>query len=69
MKYENLLPKQGMTWEVVDAEHIKVCFYGEFDENWGKVESNLEAQGMKATKRTYDKKNNVTCTIYLRGNI
>lgn len=62
----DILDKHKLTWEGVDAEHVKVTFHGHFDDNYAQLERELNQAGLHAVKRTYDKKNNKTITVYKR---
>lgn len=62
----NILDLHKVRYETQDKNHIKVTYLGAYDENWNYLENELNNAGMYAVKRTYDKKNNKTVTIYKR---
>ncbi len=62
-----VIQRNKMTWMLLDPLHIQVTFYGHLDENSAIVERDLAKTGAHAIRRTYDKKNNKTTTIYKRA--
>ena len=62
----NILNKVKMSWKVVDSDHVEVIFYGRFDENYAGAERELNDAGLYAVRRTYNKKDHRTTTIYKR---
>lgn len=64
MKAITVLNFNKMTWKQLDKEHLLVIFYGSFDEDYARIENELNRLQMCAVKRTYDKRNNITLTTY-----
>jgi hypothetical protein len=56
-----------MNWQEIENNQVKVCYVGPFDEYYAKMDARLFKLSLFATRRTYDKKNNKTITIYKRG--
>lgn len=60
------LATNRVSWRQADLNHIEIDIAGHFDENHAQLERDLNAIGLCAVKRSYNKKQNRTSTTYKR---
>ncbi len=66
MDLAKALESNKLQWKPLTPECIEIVFIGHFDDNYAQLEQDLNRLGLLAIKRSYDKKNNRTITIYKR---
>ncbi len=59
-----ILNMHKFNYKQIDENHYSVTYVGHFDDNYSHVDNELNKSGLVAIRRTYDKKNNRTNTIY-----
>lgn len=65
-KLNKVLDINKLDWKQVDLNHIEITIAGHFDDNYAQLERDLNAIGLCAIKRSYNKKQNKTSTVYKR---
>lgn len=61
-----VLSLNKLNWNQIDIDHIEIVVAGYVDDNYAQLEKDLNLLGLCAVKRSYNKKQNRTSTIYKR---